>query len=566
MDKTFILLQENNNKMITKQIFKNRQTLLYITICLMILTLGIYFRLSEISSRNLEYDEIWTITHYSNASNIKIFTKLTTPNNHPLNSFLIKYSLLTFGENYFAVRFPALIAGIFLMLLMPLLSYIIFKNCFIAIFTLLLTAFNGILVHYSQTARGYEIQTTLLILFIYCIIYIEQKNRYNFYLYLMIFVFLPILCVLTIPTSILFLIPLIIIHAIYIFYRNIGPDNKKIAAFLNVINNKKSFFYYLLLICLVGWFWYNFWQFIQGQNFGKSIASIKQFYSFVYSLLTSLNVLPLLIVIIIGLFLKNLKIFYLSFSALCTCAFIIFSTFFIKAGPARVYIPIIPMLIFVGSGSLFYLLKNIFPKKRIAISLFFIIGMSWIVSSFWGNLQAWTPPQYRKTYNLLCKNLPINTFIVFPAGHGYPASFNNKFGLVQNHLRIPHSNNSAIAIYPASNFIDGINKKSQVSKIKIPESIKHKNYSVKNSKLYIYKLAKLQRNTTLKNKVIIAVLNEGRSKDINHFVYALMNELNENWIMLNSWFKVQFSFKSNLSSAVLACFSPKTKIEKLISI
>jgi hypothetical protein len=552
---------------ITEQLYKNRHAL-YILICIAIFALGAYFRFSNISSRNLEYDEIWTITHYSNSSNINIFKDLSTPNNHPLNSLLIKYSMFFFGQNNFAVRLPALIAGLFLMLLIPLLSYKVFKSKLVAIFAMLLASFNGVLVHYSHTARGYEIQTTLIFLFILSLVCIEQKNRSSLILDLMLLIVLPILCVLTIPTSILFLAPLVLSHMLYRYIRNKRSTNKRLIACKNAMINRKNLFYSFMFLCLLGWFIINYSQFKQGQQFGTNIESIKQFYYFVYSIITKLNLIPLFILIIIGSFVKNSKILYLSLSAFGLFVFIMFSAIFIKAGPPRVYIPIIPIFIFVGSDVLYYLLSSIFSKKTFTACLFLLLGMSWILYSFWFDLQAWTPPQYRKDYNLLCKKLPMNIFIVFPAGHGYPASFNNKFGAVQNHLRTPRNDNSYIAIYQSSNIIDGINKKGQVSRIKVPESIRHSNYFIDKSSLDLYKLRKLQKDISLKNKVIIASLSGKDSQSINTLAYSLMNNLSGDWIILNSWFRVPLYVNNNirLSSAVLACYNSKITIEKLISI
>ena len=71
------------NKLKTECSFDNNKYLLLFTA--IILFLGIFFRLQGIISRSLEYDEIWTLLHYSNKSLYVIFTKLATPNNHPIN-------------------------------------------------------------------------------------------------------------------------------------------------------------------------------------------------------------------------------------------------------------------------------------------------------------------------------------------------------------------------------------------------------------------------------------------------------------------------------------------------
>ena len=49
---------------------------------------GCLFRVLEFDTRSLEYDEIWTMTHYFKCSFSEIFTELETPNNHPLHTFI----------------------------------------------------------------------------------------------------------------------------------------------------------------------------------------------------------------------------------------------------------------------------------------------------------------------------------------------------------------------------------------------------------------------------------------------------------------------------------------------
>jgi hypothetical protein len=66
---------------------------IYFILFIIILILATLIRWDNLFTRGLEYDEIWTITHYVNRSISEIFSNLKTPNNHPLYSLLVKYTL-----------------------------------------------------------------------------------------------------------------------------------------------------------------------------------------------------------------------------------------------------------------------------------------------------------------------------------------------------------------------------------------------------------------------------------------------------------------------------------------
>ncbi|MBI1870044.1 MAG: hypothetical protein HYS07_02490 [Chlamydiae bacterium] len=58
---------------------------------ILILAYGILLRYFSMTSRGLEYDEIWTLRHYALADHVTaIFNELSIPNNHVLHSLLVR--------------------------------------------------------------------------------------------------------------------------------------------------------------------------------------------------------------------------------------------------------------------------------------------------------------------------------------------------------------------------------------------------------------------------------------------------------------------------------------------
>ena len=139
-----------------RSIEKQKKAILIFSVIAM--AIGFLLRIANIGNISLEYDEIWTFTHYVPGECLKIFTDLATPNNHPLHSMLAKISVGIFGNELWAMRLPALLAGCGLI---PLLWYTVHKlkpSPEAGVIAIVWGAFHGYSLYYSQAARGYSLQ------------------------------------------------------------------------------------------------------------------------------------------------------------------------------------------------------------------------------------------------------------------------------------------------------------------------------------------------------------------------------------------------------------------------
>ncbi|MFA5203261.1 MAG: hypothetical protein WC708_02555 [Lentisphaeria bacterium] len=114
--------------------------------------------------RGLEYDEIWTLTHYVPKPWPALAFDLATPNNHPLHTLFAARTLELGGGRLAAYRLPSFLAGLATLLLLPLLAWRLTRSVWAAAAALLLGAANGALAHFAVVARGYSLQTALLLL------------------------------------------------------------------------------------------------------------------------------------------------------------------------------------------------------------------------------------------------------------------------------------------------------------------------------------------------------------------------------------------------------------------
>jgi hypothetical protein len=111
----------------------------------------------------MRYDESVTYVHYASRPWYIAATTYTAPNNHVLHSILVHLSTLVFGGAPWAIRLPALVAGI---LLVPA-SYVAARVLYgkdAALVAAALVASSSALVEYSTNARGYTLLALVFVL------------------------------------------------------------------------------------------------------------------------------------------------------------------------------------------------------------------------------------------------------------------------------------------------------------------------------------------------------------------------------------------------------------------
>jgi len=122
----------------------------------------------------MRYDESWTYLIYINKSWLDVFN-YSAPNNHVLNSILIKLLAITWGGHPEVIRLPALVFGI---ATIPL-GYMLGKklnNC--GYFAALVLAIFPYLILFSTNARGYAGLVFFTLLFLYIgLDYTQKKNK-----------------------------------------------------------------------------------------------------------------------------------------------------------------------------------------------------------------------------------------------------------------------------------------------------------------------------------------------------------------------------------------------------
>jgi hypothetical protein len=104
----------------------------------------------------LRYDEATTYDNFVSKPLYVALANYATPNNHLLNTFLAKVSVGLFGNEPWAIRLPALLAGIAVVPATFAFARVFYGRS-AALLTAALVAASSTLVEYSTNARGYTL-------------------------------------------------------------------------------------------------------------------------------------------------------------------------------------------------------------------------------------------------------------------------------------------------------------------------------------------------------------------------------------------------------------------------
>jgi Dolichyl-phosphate-mannose-protein mannosyltransferase len=110
----------------------------------------------------LRYDEATTYNNFVSKPLYVGLAHYPLPNNHLLHTFLAKVSVVTFGADTWAIRLPALLAGLALVPTTFALARILYGRA-AALLAAALVASSSTLVEYSTNARGYTLVALLTV-------------------------------------------------------------------------------------------------------------------------------------------------------------------------------------------------------------------------------------------------------------------------------------------------------------------------------------------------------------------------------------------------------------------
>ena len=139
-----------------------------------IVVAGVAVRLGFLS-RPMQLDEAYTYNEYASRPFLDGVSRYTLPNNHLLNTWLVHASTLAFGNQRWAVRLPAFLAGIGLI---PATFAMVtrLRDRARGLFAAALVASSEPLIDYSTNARGYTLVALITVLLVILALRIRESG------------------------------------------------------------------------------------------------------------------------------------------------------------------------------------------------------------------------------------------------------------------------------------------------------------------------------------------------------------------------------------------------------
>ena len=346
-----------------------KETMLFLIITLVLLLIGVLLRIAGLQTRNLEYDEIWTFAHYVKLPFGEMFSDLATPNNHPLNSLVIKYFKLLDLPQLLQIRLGVFLAGILLLIVTGLGLRRLTRSLPGICCGVLLLALNIPLIRYSQTARGYEFQALFTVCVMFSLLFFEMdlKQPLRRILWAALFLIAGIATCVSVTSGVIFVTALAFSYGVlFTDWRNWRDPGKWM--------EKKELWIAFLLFAgfVLLWYGLNYSTLAKGQSFGNTVTSPGKFLAFAWHTIAEL---PLTLTIPLSLagtvLLKEPFQRRIAVMGLLSTLLVLLSALVFKAGDSRVYIPLIPILA-VSSVLLFNWL-NTPERRRLVLPVFGVL-------------------------------------------------------------------------------------------------------------------------------------------------------------------------------------------------
>lgn len=129
------------------------------------ISLGALLVRLDFISQPMRYDEADTYVHYASRPLYIGLTTYTAPNNHLLNTLLVHVTTRLFGDQPWAIRLPALVAGVLLVPATYLAARLLYDKT-PALVAAALVATSSTLIEYSTNARGYTLVALITVLLV----------------------------------------------------------------------------------------------------------------------------------------------------------------------------------------------------------------------------------------------------------------------------------------------------------------------------------------------------------------------------------------------------------------
>ena len=364
----------------------------------LILAAALLLRLPEYFI-SLAYDEIWTLQNFVPLNIGKLLFDLELPNNHPLNSILVKV-LAGFPLPPEAIRLPNLLAALgSLLLSWHLVKKVWGKSA--AYWSIFFLALSVPHLVYSVQARGYSLQIFFLLLYAAGLVG-SNKEKCNFYA-ISAAIAGALGAIITLPTSCIYLCGITLI----LWNVNDWQKPRKSLIFTVIASAVLASAY---ILC-------NLQGLLAARKWGEAITSASGYFLFIGQTFYML-ISPLLLIYLIPGAIKLRKLWC---SAAALLIMLFGSALFTNAGPPRVYLPLAAAgAIICGVGA-----ATLHEKIKEKYHMLFVLGAVLITfAAYQLQMPVWRFTNYIPVINQAL-DLPPEVLVIYPASESYPVLWNS---------------------------------------------------------------------------------------------------------------------------------------------
>ncbi len=396
----------------------------------------VFLRVDGIATRELEYDEIWTLENFLGKPCALLLNDFSSTNNHPLHSILTKGAHAAIHDGlpslypdlgYLSIRIAPLISGILLLVFCVFAVRAERRSGWLppAIFITILCGWNTQLIHYSSTSRGYSMQCLFVFLMTTALLRLGDPAETRRIRFSLLAVLSALAAIFTIPNAAVFA------AAAALAWLAVFCDWKrpwKTPAFLPLLAFGAAAAVPALL-----WLIANSGALNEARAvFSESAASPTSFLHFSgRAILCSGLLLPFLI-LLPGLAsgdrrMRRIAAFLLIFAALS-----LFSCVFTGIwGEERIFLPLAAPLSLGAALNL----GRLCERRTIGVFFACFAGLLALCTILHVLLmRILIPMPWEDTAQLIRTELPFETYAIYPPAHGYAISFNHE-SLKEDHMR-----------------------------------------------------------------------------------------------------------------------------------
>ena len=473
------------------------------------------------------------------------------------------------------LRLHSLLLGIIIPYLTASIAQLITQRRFIVCLTLILTMLHSGLIYYSQLARGYNLEIAFLLAFLTLLLLYHNHHKHHLNSIVKDIVITSgmlscfVLGCFSLPMAILYFVAFIILHTLYLLlqincYCRFHYSLQKI-----IKENHVLLYSYLLMTIFAAWMYiFNYDKFHAAipHGAGDVITSFRTLISITYDRLGRLIPGGLLIVALGGLLLPRYRL--ITFGGILFILPVCIAAGDIKVGPARVYLPLVPIwIIMIAIGFYAIGIRFFFHKRKLYLTFLPLLLFGYGQWQYQQYYYEWAEASYTNTVEWLQYNCPIKTsYHCYPVFQGRKIAkyYPSEIQTISNPL---HDN--MIFTY-AGDYLLGLNIDGKSRRIKIDKKtmvVIVDNYPIyKKIPIYFYKLRQLSIvHKRYTNTLLVNIRTQNNIHKIINLLYS--NTPNSNWTILNFWITPQLILpKGCYYNYLLATDNCPLSVKKILTI